>query len=302
MIDPETASAEEAEATLSIAEAADLLGADASDETEPSPAEPDEEELPATEAEPVAPPPFWSAEDKAWFAEQAPEAQAKLLAYEKNRDAATSRALQEAAEARKAARAEAQALAQHRDAIEQLAAEAAAAFAENDWDSVDWAAWVEEDPQAALAGKLRYDAEREQLQRLSAAKQMAEDQAFRTYVAEQAQALEALAPELARDDGRRREVGLYLVDQGYPVDALKGVGALDLIVAHKAMLWDRANATLKSPRRQNDADLRPPARPLRPGAAAHTPSTRREAEEAKSRFAQSRSRDDAVRLLNLRGR
>ncbi len=307
--DPEAGTEESpraSEAGLSIDEAVGLMAPDAqADEAAAETSEPPATEGEADEDAEVAPPPFWRAQDKAWFAEQPPEVKDRILAYEKHRDAATARALREAAEARKAARAEAQALAGRGGEIAQLAHEARAAFAQSDWDSIDWIAWAETDPQGALRGKLQYEAEREQLQRLDAARQAAEDQAFRSYVEEQAQALHALAPELAADETRRRDVGLYLLGQGYGPETLRGVSALDLSLAQKAMLWDRANDQLRAgaaPGAQGRARTPQPAsRAVRPGAAAATPSTRRQTEEASTRFAQTRSKEDAIRLLTMRG-
>jgi hypothetical protein len=249
----------------------------------------------------TATPAFWTAEDKAWFAEQPPEVRARILGYEKNRDQATSRALRGFAEARKGAEVQAHQLASLRGGVGQALAQAQARHAASGWEGIDWARWARENPAQALQGKIQHEQEQGELQRLHTARQVADDQAFKAYVREEGQRLVQTAPELANDTAKRQEVGRWLLDQGYPPETLRGVGALDLAVAHKAMQWDRADTALKSKAGARNSDGSVRGRTVRATAAASTPTPKRKAQEASSRFASSRSKDDAVALLNLRG-
>ncbi len=276
---------------------------DAGDEADASDAADDTGD---TDDEPTATPPFWTAEDKAWFADQPSEVRARILSYEKNRDQATSRALRGFAEARKGAEAEAQQLASMHTGVGQALAQAQARHAASGWHGIDWVRWARENPGQALQGKIQYEQEQGELQRLNAARQVAHDQAFKAYVSEEGRKLVHTAPELANDPAKRQEVGRWLLDQGYGPQTLRGVGALDLAVAHKAMQWDRADAALKSGAQARNSDGRPNSakiggRTVRATAAAQAPSSKRTAQEASSRFAQSRTKNDAIALLNARG-
>jgi hypothetical protein len=307
------------DAPLSIAQAASLIGGEegAHDPSDvagaPGPTGDDDAHAPEAEGDAghadedadtpsvATAPPFWSAEDKAWFAEQPPEVQAKVLGYEKNRDQATSRALREFAEARKGAHAEASQLAALRGGVDKLLGEASTRHASSGWEGIDWVRWARENPAQALQGKIQYEQEQAELQRLSAAKHTADDQAFKAYVAEEGAKLSQVAPDLFRDQAKRQEVGRWLVEQGYPPQVLRGVGALDLTIARKAMQWDRADAALKAPKDQNRNAGQAPGRAVRATAAPAAPSHKRTAQDASNRFSQSRSKDDAIALLNARG-
>jgi hypothetical protein len=298
-------------AALSIDEAAGLLAA------EPSPPEEREEEAPASgpasdEGEEQTPeteaiederpaeataPESWSAKDKAWFDCQPPEVRERIAAYDATREAAAAKARNEAARAREAADAEARTLADARGEVERLLGEAAQRHAGSNWQGVDWARWAELDPAAALQGRIRFEQEQAELQRLTAASRTAHDQAFRSYVADEGKKLAELAPDLASDDGKRAEVGRWLIDQGYSPETLRGVSARDLVTARKAMLWDRAEAALKSPK---PAPTRQGSRPVRASAAPAPSTPARKAQEAHNRFAQTRTLDDAIAVLNAR--
>jgi hypothetical protein len=67
------------------------------------------------------------------------------------------------------------------------------------------------------------------------------------------------------------------------------------------MLWDRAGAALKSQRENTKPPGQGAGRTVRATAAASPPSSKHKAQEASSRFAQTRTKDDAIALLNARG-
>jgi len=94
----------------------------------------------------------------------------------------------------------------------------------------------------------------------------------------------------------------YLHGKGVPPDALVQISALEMSLARKAMLWDQAQAkagTSNSTPRPGPSATRSLARG---GASAGPvdPKVRRTA-QARSRFAKSRSVEDAVALLNAQG-
>ena len=90
------------------------------------------------------PPHFWSAEDKAAFAELPPHLQETVLAYERNRDTAAARAIQAAAEARNRAEAAASGADEVVSRLDKLLPEAEAAFGQRWPDDMDWGALADE--------------------------------------------------------------------------------------------------------------------------------------------------------------
>lgn len=240
-------------------------------------------------------PQWWSKEAKARFAELPPELQAVVLEQEQKREAVTARAKQEAQEARRRAsvrQAEAEGLAEQLGQVVPQAVEAH----RSRWASVDWNAV------AAMAGaeevqRLRAQAiaEQQQLVHLAAAQAEASRRAHQAFLADEEDQL--AGTELA-DQGRRGEVARYLLQAGALPERLKEITAMELTIAHKAMLWDRAQAGLKGapkPRGQAKPVVRPAA------ATTHVSPRTREARAAKSRFAQTRSIEDAIAWLDAKG-
>jgi hypothetical protein len=103
-------------------------------------------------------------------------------------------------------------------------------------------------------------------------------------------------------EARRTEVTHYLHGCGVTPGALFHISALELSLARKAMLWDRAQAKAGKPAFR-PRPVPPAGQPLsRGGASAGTVDPKaRSAAQARSRFAKSRSVEDAVALLNAQG-
>ena len=334
---------EPSDGALSIDQAAALIAPEQPDEApeatpepveeveetpEPEPAEeaPDEpleaDEEPEGEVEeaeevedaaPVVDPPYyWPADAKAKFAKLPADLQELVAEQEKGRDTAIRTAQEQMAVARKAAEAEANKFIQQGPKIEALLNEVQSAYKANDWETVDWAAWADQDPTAALKGKLLYEAQTRQMQQLETARQTAEDESFRAYTIEQAGELQRLAPDIAANDAKRADIVNYLIkDNGYDQDLIRGIRAKDVVIAYKAMLYDRDQAKSKSmavkgaerpaqptPRvTQSSATVRP----VRPGTGSTAPSPKRAVVEREAAFKAKPSIDNAVAMLLARG-
>jgi hypothetical protein len=302
------------EAILSIDQAAAELSAPEKKEDETPAAEavaPEPEEAaaddsdaeapdePAQEAEPLDPPQFWSAADKERFAELPREVQDVILRHEQQRSAATSRALQEAAEKRKAADGETARLSQVMGALDNLVPQAVEAF-RNRWETIDWNNVVDQYG-ADTALKLKNDMEREQamLAQLGAAREDAERMRFAKFVEAETGKLADLCPDLAdarQGQARRTELGRFLVETGVPPHVIPHMTALEASLAYDAMQWRqaKANATKQAARA-----LPTPARPsLRPTAApAHRHPQSARLQQLKGK--RSLTVDEAVELANL---
>jgi hypothetical protein len=245
---------------------------------------------------PIEPPHFWSADAKARFAELPYELQLVVQENEKAGSKATTQKLEEASLARKAAEAEAQALAGLTARIEAAAEQAEATFA-NRWQGMDQAAWLKlsrEKPDQYIALKAQYEAEQDAVQRANAAKDASQAVERDRWRNDQIERLKTLQPELV-DPVKGQEnltaLGSYLIAQGVAEQDLPNVGALEMSVAWKAKLYDELQSlkpTIKAP----------PKAALRPGAAPPaTPSAEREVQTLRNRFAQTGSREDAHALM-----
>lgn len=290
---------------------------DTSEAEEPGDGEEEAEE----EVEPVealTPPAYWSKDAKAKFAELTPELQAVVLSQEGPREAATAKAKQEAAEEVKAARAQlagVQTLAQQ---LETFLPEALETFQQR-WGEPDWEATIKQygAEQAAIL-RARYDKEQSQLAHLATTTQKAKAEAHQAFMLEQFEVLSTLDPELAPDvkDPRkgselRKDVVTYLAAAGVDQDSLAQISAVELSLAKKAMLWDRAQEAAKAkkkaapaqpvqrqqPVQQRRVTPKPGARPA--GSAASSPQSGGRV-SSQNAFNSKPSVDNAVALLLAR--
>jgi len=143
----------EAAPTADDTPAADTPSENENVEATDAPAEGEQPEPPASSE----PPPFWDAEGKEVFkqaqrfGELDKEAQQRVvkglqdaaLRAEQTRNSATSKAMQESAEKRKAAEAIEQRLGQYTQALDRLIPQATQTF-KNRWEGVDWPATVDQ--------------------------------------------------------------------------------------------------------------------------------------------------------------
>lgn len=295
--DEAPASETETEATQEADEdpsEADEANAEGDDE-----AEQDEPETPA-----IDPPPFWDADAKAAFAGLTPEQQSKISAAAERQAKEASQRIQKAVEQQKAAESQAGEVTNLQAALADLVPKATEAL--NKWANVDWAAWAEQDPTAAFRGKLQYEAEMADLQRLNAAKEQADQLALRKFTSEELAKLPEVAPDLAdpaKGQERRTKLAKYLVAQGVSPDQLPLISASEMSIAWKACLYDEMKVAKPPPQKtatqKTASQARPSAKPT--ATPAGSPASR-SATSVANRFAQTRSTEDAIALLLAQGR
>lgn len=254
-------------------------GADAEPEAEEEAAE-GEEEAPEEEAEAVAPPPFWSAEDKAAFGKAPPEVQKAINEHEANRNKAAERFIQEHTQAASNLSAKAKALDELLVKAQEL---------EDVFTPIDWEEWLRTDPGAALAAQHK-------VQQVQAAKAETDRIALANFQAEEGRKLPTIDPELASQE-RLSKVYAYIANQGVPQAQLPHASAAELAIAHKAMKYDEAQAAAKAGKPRAPE---PPRKPVKPTSAQPGTSQTRTTETLSRRFAQTRSSDDAVALIMAR--
>lgn len=273
-------------------------------EAETLPAEGEEGEAGEQAETPLEPPLYWKPEAKAKFATLDPELQAEILSQEGPREAAAAKAKDEAAQARATAEKETQGVQRFAEELGKFLPQAVQTFRGRWGDNPDWVAFAQQNgAEAMTVAKAQYEAERQQLLQVAEASKTAETMAHQAYVVEEFKTLQKIAPELAdpkEGPARRTEITRYLVEAGIPPTAIRSISAVEMTMAHKAMLWDAARAK-SAP---NPAPKPAPAatRPLARGAASvgSADPKVKQAQTAKNRFVQTRSIDDAVALLNAR--
>lgn len=272
----------------------------------------DEEGEEATHGSPIQAPEFWSADYKARFAKLSAEAQQLIVDQAKPASDAVAKAINENVTARKAAEQEAQAFAQQRAELAKIIEPARKDFLSR-WGGATpevWKVAYQQDPMAAAQAEAQMKAEFAEMQALEQAQARASAQERATYFAAERQALTTLAekdPIAKRLMGEGAQARLdatksYVVSQGIPADRADDIGASELIIAHKAMLYDQARAkqaaagkaqATHQPQAQAGARMRAPAKPA-------TSQQVTSIEKQSRRLSQTHSLDDAVALLNMR--
>jgi hypothetical protein len=252
----------------------------------------------------IAPPESWDAEARAIFATLPVSAQKLIAERDAEAKRATSRVMTEASEARKRAEVEASGLAQYKATLDQLVPQAQRTFADK-WANVDWVEWAREDPAAAQLGRFQYESEQAELARIQSAHQQAERIAFAKFLETENERLKEVAPALAdpkEGPARRKAVADYLANQGIQPEQLQGISAREMAIAHKAMLWDQAQAKAQAATTAPAKPKTAPVKAVAPVAAAQPGnSQQREVQRLQNRFAQTRSREDAVALILAKG-
>jgi hypothetical protein len=232
-------------------------------ENEEQPGEEAEEQ--PEEGEPDAyaePPEFWPAARKAlWDSKQIP-ADVRQAIHEHVAEAsrATSGRLEEAASAKKNAEALAEQLAKDREAAAQYWASPVSvlqAMFQGRWGNVDLAKVAAENPAEAVRLREMRDQEAALVQKAAADHQqqtraMQTQQATKLETAKRAEH-EKLAAKLPQYFGSDKaqatydKLGDYLATQGVPRDRIANIYEAPVIeIAHKAMLYDEAQAKLKA--------------------------------------------------------
>lgn len=269
-------------------------------------AEPEEQAEDAeADAEPEAvapadPPKYWSKDAKEAFGNLPPELQAVVLAQEGPREEAAAKAKADAAARVAEAAAEMQKVTQLAEQLGEFLPKALETFA-NRWGAdPDWVAFAQEHGAEAMTiAKAQHDAELSQLQKLNTAKATADEQAHTAYVKAEFERLAEIAPDLAdpeKGPELRRATSTYLVEQGVDPASLKYISAAEMLLAHKARLYDELKAKAAQKPAPKPATAQKPA-PVRPAAAQGGTPTSRSAVSAQNAFNSKPSRDNAIALL-----
>lgn len=262
------------------------------EEGEPE-AEPEEEEA---QPEPIAPPQSWSAEDREKFAALPREAQEIIAKREAERDRGVAQQQQQAAEARKRAEAEANQLAQLKPAIDQALNRANEQF-KSRWEGMDAAQWqqlAQQDPNRYIALKAAYDADVSAQQQLEAARQQADAASWQSFSQAQTARLQELAPSLATDQATQQEVFSYIQKTANATpEQMRWVSAEEFLIAHKAMLYDKAQAPQPKPQGKKVVTVKPSTPPV--------PQKQRRVAEADQRFNTKPTLENALARLAAKG-
>lgn len=263
-----------------------------------------DEDEPEAPQEPIPDPPqSWSKEDHEAWAELTPKAREVVLRREKDRDAAVSKAMQQATEVSKGL----QALASQTQNIAHLAtSEFERKWGKGEEGEIDWvklARLSREDPQNYdyASTRAEFESERLELKQAQAAAAKQAELADRTYLAEQMKELERIAPELLdpkEGKARREKVTSYLIDAGFAPEVLRNISAVELKIAWKAARFDEMEAKAKqaatAPRRNPVAT---PAKPVRPAGSGDA-SPQRTLQGLSQRLTNSGKLDDFVALMD----
>lgn len=265
-------------------------------EGEPEEAAEGEEEAVEEVAEPLEAPKYWSHEAKAKFAALDPELQAVVLSQEGPREEAAAKAKTQAAEAIAAAQQEVAGVQKLAEQLSSFLPEAVKVFKDK-WEEVDWEAYAAEDPTAAFQARLKFETEQKHLQSLAAATQEAERQAHQAFLKAESAKLPEIAPDLAdpvEGPARRTEVAKFLLTQGVAPEQLQTISAVEMGLAYDAMRYRAAKQGLAAAPKPKPAPTKPV---IAKAPAAVATSSTRPADQARHRFAQTRSIDDAVAVL-----
>lgn len=312
LIDPPAIEETEApEAPLEAAEGTEPEGeASAPEDTEDGAETPAEEDEAADAEEPekLAAPLYWKPEAKEAFDKLDPALQAEILSQEGPREEA-------AAKAKANALAEVQAAQKDRESVNTLAKQlseflpqAVEAF-KSKWGEPDWVKVIQEHgAENAAILKAQFEQEQKLLNQTAQATQTAQAEAHKAYVQTEWKALATIDPVLAPDPAdptkgaeTRQKVTKFLVDRGIPTDAIAQISAVEMSLAHDAMRWREAQATLKAPKTPKPVAAPAGRAAVRPAAAQPQSSPQRTATVAANRFAQTRSPEDAIALLLAKG-
>lgn len=250
----------------------------------------------------VDPPPFWSAENKELFSKLPAEIQEAISTVETQRASASSKAIQESAEAKKAAETERTRLVQLNEQLATILPKAETTFRSR-WEGADWvklATEVGADQYAIL--KAQYDQEREELSQLHVARNETERATLAQFIQEEATKLSTVCPDLAdpkEGAARKEQLGKFLIGSGIQPDNLARITAAEAAIAYDAMRWRQSQAKAKE-LAAKPKSAPPPQKPAsKPSAApaAGSPKSARLNELSRKR---SLSIDEHTELLNLR--
>ena len=255
------------------------------------------EEQEEAEAETVAAPDKWDAEDKAWFLKQPPEVQSKILEQETKRELVLNKAREKASEeANQRVAGEVNQVKAVAEVLKEIVPKALATFNQQ-WGEPDWKATLEKyGPEETMRLQIAHRDELEQLQKLVQADEQAQAVARQARVTEESQKLRELAPELASDATKQKELASFLLKNGATNEDLENMSAVAAALAWDAFKYRNAQAAASAPK------PKPPAKPvLKPAAGQAQTSTQRTVQQLQNSFAQKPSREAAAALIIAKG-
>lgn len=257
-------------------------------EVEPEDQTEDEPDLPAIEA-----PKSWDADHKEKFAALPRDVQEYLLERETERDKGVSQQQQRASEARQAAEREAQAVAALKPQIETLMGQAQKVFQQS-WQGMDataWAQMAQTDPARYVQLKAQHDADVHAIQQLDAARQQAEEVEWRSFAQAESARLPEVAPQLANDQKALTEVFDYIAKAAPKVtpENRKWIDADQMLIAWKAMQYDKAKAPQPKPVGKKVVSARP--------SPAPAPLKQRQRSQVEQAFKKAPTIENALKML-----
>ena len=270
----------------------------------------DEGEEAEAEEEAVAPvpaPTWWKADAKAKFAELPSELQAVVLEQESVREKVVAEVKAQAAETVKAAQKELAGVQTLADQLNDFLPQAIETFRGRWGEAPDWAEVVRlQGAEEAFILKAQWEQEQSQIVQLRQATAQAEAQARQVFLQNEFKTLAEIAPDLtdpATGAEKRTAITVYLGEAGIDYEAINNISAREMVIAHKAMLWDQAQAKSKTlaSKPQTAKPSQAAKSPVRPGAATAQATPQRAAQTQRNRYAQTRSVDDAIALLLAKG-
>lgn len=266
--------------------------AEATEET----VETEEEGEPETPA--IAPPHFWTKEEKEKFSTLPPEVQEFVKARADADERYINQQKQDAAEARKAAVKEAEQFTEISKRIASAAKTAETRFADR-WDGADpqwWAKLATEDPNQYTTLKAQYDADQYAKEQATAAREATERVERERWVSEEGERLKSLVPQLFTPEGKKvgEDLKGYLIQGGASEQDLSDLSAVAWQMAYKAMMYDRAQSAKPVQKKSTATAL--PSRSA-PPARATVQQAERKAVEKRVDDATGRGRREAMAEL-----
>ena len=226
------------------------------DENQPT-SEEDNGQSEVNENFPIEPPTSWNKEAKENWSKLPPDLQKYLSEKESESQKTINQRFNEAAEARKAAEAERQAIAQEKIRLGQSAVTAETviqAQLEEKYKNVNWGELNAYDPVKFLQLSYEYNQDKMKLEAVVAQRTQAEQAQFEyakqkenEYLLSQKALISKYIPEAKDDESTKsiaNSVGKYLTQESeykFTNEELQGLrDARTFAIAHKAMLWDKA--------------------------------------------------------------
>ena len=263
-----------------------------------------EDEAPEAQEEETAsiePPTFWDEHGKKHFSELDPVTQEFILAQDKTSQAAVTRAQMEAADKVRTQTAEITQqvqvkltqLEEQANIAEMIIADKyAGVTSEALHQAVRMGQMTAED---AMGVQLAMQSDLERVEALKSQLAQEQSSALQTFVENEAEKLKYLEPDLVDPEKGaelRQSVGKYLIEtMGVAPEALSGISAAELSIAHKAKRWDDYQAAIaKKPKPKP----RPKGKNIKPGKSSRASTSK--VAQAKKRFQQTGSQEDYLAL------